>query len=437
MKRTVQIKFLLPALLLLASIIPNLGFEINTFGFTWNFYRIVAVGAAFVMLILFRGEIRIGERREFLLWMGFFTIWLFYGAVLLVASPYSDKSRGSLELLTLFCALLVFYCFSGFSLSKQDLEGLFRVVFFILAALILLGFYEILTGSHLSTSMFADELNKEAQKLDPHSAAGIMYNINDFSALLTILCPVAIGRFRIRLRRIWLDPGWLLILGVILINRINDANICNVAMIVGILLYLLLLMRGDRRRLGKVLLGLVILLAVLVVVYLSTNQTGGGLVARWTDQVDYMNAGGGSMHARLLIYRDALEAGFHTGFLGLGPAGFPVYCEKTLTDSSFVNPHSFLLEIFSQYGLLIFLLFMILIVRLIRDMYRIYRYGQDEDIRNYGLIGLTMLVVYLIASFAPSSFIMNTYQWGLIALVLLIAELGKKKLVYEKENIWR
>ncbi|MBR6172211.1 MAG: hypothetical protein IKQ49_03450 [Eubacterium sp.] len=434
MNKSVRIGFLLLALLLLASIIPNLGIEINTFGFYWNFFRLVVVLSAFIMLILFRGEIRVGERKGFLFWIAFFGIWLLYGGILLVASPYSDKSRGVQELFSVFCALLVFYCFSRFDLSGQEMEGLLRVVFFLLTGLILFGFYEILTANHLSTSMFADELNLQAAKLDPHTAAGIMYNINDFSALLTILCPVTIGRFRIHLRRIYLDPGWLLVLGVIMINRINDANICNAALIAGILTYFLVTMHGDRRKLGKVLMGLVVLLAVLVVVYISMGQTSGGLVARWQDQMDYMNAGGGSLHARILIYRDALLAGFRTGFLGVGPGGFPVYCEQTLTESSFVNPHSFLLEIFSEYGLLIFLLFVILIGRLICSMFRLYQNAGDEQIRNYGLVGLIMLVVYLIASFAPSSFILNAYQWGLLALLVLISEQGKKWMAEEKER---
>ena len=434
MRFTVRIRFVLLALLLTASILPNLGFEINTFGFYWNFYRAAVFLVTLLILVLFRGEIRIKNRGIFLGWMSFLLIWIVYGGILFVLSPYTDRSRGFLELFSLLCGLLVFFGFSGFEVTEREIEGLLRIVFFLLAGLVLLGFYEIVTANHLSTSMFMDEENYVAARVDPHTAAGVMYNVNDFSALLTMMCPAVIGRFRIRCRRCYIDPGWLLIIGVLLINRTNDANICNAALLLGILVYLLVIMSRDRRKIGQVLMGLACLLLILVGLYLAMGSSAGGLVARWQDQVDYMSVGGGSLHARFLIYRDALKAGFNTGFLGLGPAGFPVYCRQTYTESWFVNPHSFLMEIYSQYGLLICLLFLFLIAHLIQRMYHLYRYGRTETVRNHGLIGITMTVVYLTVSFAPSSFIMNAYPWGLLALLCLIWE-HDKKLVETSEHL--
>ncbi len=434
MKRTVRIRFVLLALLLVASIVPNMGFEVNTFGFHWNFYRIVVVLVTLCILILFRGEIRITERRGFLRWMAFFLLWLAYGAVLMVVSTYADKSRGVQELFTILCALLTFFGYSCFDPSEKEIEWLLRIAFLLLTGLTLFGFYEIITANHLSTSMFMDPENLVVEKVDTHTAAGIMYNINDFSALLTMLCPIAIGRFRIRLRRGYLDAGWLTIAGVVLINRINDANICNAALLLGVLVYLLVSTSHDRRKMGRILLGLFGLLLVLVGLYLALGQSAGGLVARWQDQMDYMSVGGGSMHARILIYRDALVSSLRTGFLGLGPAGFPVYCEKFPSDSNFVNPHSFLLEILSQYGIVIFVLFLLLLIWLAKDLYRMYRYGETEVIRNYGMIGVVMIAVYIAVSFAPSSFILNTYPWGLLALLLLMRECGKRQLAKENEK---
>ena len=425
MKRTVRTRFVLMALLLTASILPNLGFEVNTFGFYWNFYRAAVFLVTLLTLILFRGEIRITERGSFLGWMGLLTAWIVYGGILFVASPYTDKSRGFLELFSILCGLLVFFGFSGFEVTDREIEWLLRIVFFLLAGLVLLGYYEIITANHLSTSMFMDEENYVAARVDPHTAAGIMYNVNDFSAILTMMCPVVIGRFRIHCRRCFLDPGWILVLGVLMINRINDANICNAALLFGVLLYLLVIVSKDRRKIGRVLMGLAGLLLVLVGLYLAMGSSGGGIVARWQDQMDYMSVGGGSLHARFLIYRDALVAGFRTGFLGLGPAGFPVYCKQTYTESWFVNPHSFIMEIYSQYGILICLAFLFLVGLLIRRMYRLYRYGTTEAVRSHGLIGITMAAVYLIVSFAPSSFIMNAYPWALLALLCLIWEHDK------------
>ena len=428
MRHSVRIRFVLMALLLTASIVPNLGFEVNTFGFYWNFYRLTVVLVTLLILVLFRWEVRIMDRKSFLRWMGFMVIWLLYGGVLLVLSPYADGSRGIQELFTILCGLMVLFGYSCFDPSEREIEWLLRIAFLLLTGLVLFGFYEIITANHMSTSMFMDPENWVAEKVDTHTAAGIMYNINDFSALLTMLCPVAIGRFRIQLRRGYLGPGWLVMAGVFMINRINDANICNAAMLLGALVYLLVITAKDRRKMGRVFLGLFLAMVVLVGIYLAMGRSAGGLLARWQDQMDYMSVGGGSMHARALIYRDALVSSYRTGFLGLGPGGFPVYCKQFPSDSSFVNPHSFLLELLSQYGLIIFLLFMALMVFLVRGMYRLYRYGRTGTVRNYGMIGVIMTTVYLVVSFAPSSFILNTYPWGLFALLLILWEKGKKEL---------
>ena len=435
MRREVRIRFVIAAMLVAASILPNLGFQVNTFGFSWNFYRVVIVISMVLILILSRGSFSIANRKSFLSWMAFFLFWIAYGVALLVISKYAERSRGMQEMFAIACGLLVFFGFSGLSLSTREREWLLRILFFLLAGLILLGFYEILTANHLSTSMFKDPNNKTLYRVDPHTAAGIMYNINDFSALLTILCPVVIGRFRIHLRRGFVDPGWLLVLGVFAINRINDANICSIGLMLGIFLYFTFSVVRDRRSLGRVLLAVVLVLAALIAVYLLLGKSTGGLLARWEQQVSENDVDKGSMHARFLIYKDALDVSWESGLMGLGPGGFPEYFTRNPSTSGFINPHSMLMELISEYGLPVFALFMALLVVLFRRMYRLFRRGPTEEIRNHGLMGVLFIVVYLVASFAPSSFLLNSYPWAIFALLCLIWEQEKDSLPKEEE-VW-
>ena len=454
MRQPVRLRLVIASLLIAASAIPNLGFEINTFGFYWTFYRIVVVFLALITLILYRGEVKITARKEGLLWMGFLLVWLVYGAVLLVASPYSDMNRGTLELFSVLCGLLSFFILSRLKLTDREIEGIFKVVFFILLGLILLGFYEIITANHLSTSMFNDPENRVAYRVDPHSASGIMYNINDFSALITLMCPAVIGRFRMKLRRGYFDPGWLLVAAVIVINRVNDANTCNIAIIVGVLLYFILPLMGNRRTMGRVMLFFAIIAVAGILFFALKEGEDGGIVARVFGLVKDTTEGQGSLHSRILIYRDAFAATWKTGLLGLGPAGFPVYYTMYPSDSNFINPHSLVLEILSQYGIIICLGFLFLLGRLIVRMYRIFKgeallaAGQEtgaaesaegenaadtelpevhDKRKEWGRLGLILVVDYFIVSFASSSYLLNTLHWTLLAVLALISDIERER----------
>jgi len=423
MRQPVRLRLIIAAVLLLASALPDIGIQINTFGFYWTFYRVAVVALALITLVTCRGEIRLPGRKEAVVWMGFLLVWFIYGLLLMFLSPYADAHRGLQELLSIFSGILAFYILTGLSLSRSEIEILLRLLFFVLLGLIILGYWEIITGKHLSYSMFSDPENLTAKKKNIHSASGIMYNTNDFSALLTLMCTAALGRFRFDIRRITIDPGWLLVAAVVVINRINDANISNFAIIIGGIAYFWLAVSGDRRKTGLILLILLlILIAAGIVIFAEMGKKDGGIFSRLSWFVTKSTEGRGSLYTRLLIYRDAFSVTLITGLLGLGPAGFPVYFTANPSDSGFINPHSFIFEIMSQYGLIICIGFLILLVMLMARMLKIRRSETDPLRREWGRMGFIMLLVYIITSFAPSSYILMTLHWTLLALLVLISE---------------
>ena len=323
--------------------------------------------------------------------MGFLVVWFVYGLIQIISFPYADMSRGMQELFTILCAIFVFYIFSCISIDREEYERLMRIVFFLLLALILLGFFEIITGKHMSTSMFNDPANKVAWKMDNHSAAGIM-------------C-------------------WILLVCVFLINRQNTANICNMAIIAGILLYLILMVMKDRRKVGVILLILLLVAAVGVALIIILGADQKGLVGQWADQLTEYDIGKGSMHARLLIYQDALSVSWATGLMGLGPGGFPVYFGAHGSSSGFINPHSYLLEILSQYGILILFAFLALLGYMVYRALRLLRSGASEDTVRLARTVVLIVAMLLITSFASSSYMLNNYNWGILALLILGLEM--------------
>ena len=434
MRQPVRLRLIMAGLLVAASAVPNLGNSINKFSSVLNFYRLAVVILALFTLIIYRGEVRISGRRSFVLWMGFLLAWLIYGVVLLGLSPYADINRGSRELFSILCGLFSFYILSNLRLTEEEIEKVFRVLFWVLVAMIILGFYEIITANHLSSSMFEDPENEVAWRVDPHSATGIMYNVNDFSALITLMLPVVIGRYRIRLRRTYIDPGWILIFCVVFINRVNDANTCNLAILFGMFLYVLFQVNYDRRKKGLLIAFALVAVALLLVLYFTNKESDGMLVSRTMELVKDSSEGHGSLHSRMILYRNAILAGWRSGFLGLGPGGFSTFYTENPEDTDLINPHSLLMEILSQYGLVILVLFLGLLIYLIRRMIRMYHEFEQENIREWGRMGVIWIASYLITSFASSSYLPNSFHWTLIALICLMLETVRERYGFDAKG---
>ena len=422
MRKTRRIGVVIAALLIIASAVPTLGNSINPISSVLNFYRLIVVFLTILTIILFHGEVRLSGRQCFTRWMTFMILWVVYGVIMLVISPYADTDRGVRELLSLVCGVLCFYTLSNLHLTKDEIETVLRVLFFVLVVLVLIGFVEIATGKHMATSMFSDPENEVIKRLDIHSATGFMYNINDFSALITLMLPVAIGRFRIRLYRAYIDPGWILVACVWFINRANDANICVVSMIIGVMLYFIIQTWKDRRGIALVLVGLLFFAVVLFVVFFFQFNQKSDLLSRTFLLMDKSAQGQGSIYSRTELYKNAINASWMSGFLGLGPGGYPTFFSQYKTDTALINPHSLLMEILSQYGLLIFLAFVLLLVSLYRRSFKLYSNSKDYEIKEWGRMGMIWVVTYILTSFAPSSYIQFSFHWTLLALICLITE---------------
>ncbi len=412
------------SLLIVASAVPTLDNFINPISSLLNFYRLVVVFLAILTLIIFRGEVRLSGRRSFNHWMGFLLVWVLYGVILLIAAPYAEPDRGSRELFSILCGAFCFYILSNLHLTKDEIETVLRVLFFVLVALIVMGFVEIITGQHLPSSMFNDPDNEVKNRVSINSATGFMYNINDFSSLITLMLPVAIGRFRIKFYRVQLDPGWILVVCVWIINRINDANICIISIIIGVLLYFIIYSWRDRRGVALVFAGIALFFLILFLVYYFEFTKKADLISRTVDLVEKSEEGVGSVYSRSMLYKNGLNAGWISGFLGLGPGGFPAYYSVNQSDTLLINPHSLLMEILSQYGLIILALFLFLLITLFRRSFRLYQYSSDHDIREWGRTGAILIVTYVISSFASSSYLPFSFHWTLLALICLMTEIG-------------
>lgn len=400
--------------LVLASFIPDIGIKFSTVGFTWTFYRTVVALCASSTLLL-HGRIVIEKGTLLAKWIIFQLLWMIYGWIMLFIGKYADFHNGFIELLSIFNGLVVFYCMSRFLKKEENKAWIIKFTYWILNFLIVFGMIEIVSGKHWITSGYYDVNSSLYNYNNRHLATGFMYNMNDFSALITCMTPVLLLK-RFGKKRL------LSLLGVFIINLRNDATTCSFAIILFILYYFLIIKGGKTQKatVFRVAFWIVVLTMLALVLYYREQLTGRsdvlGAAAR---QIRNAKMGMGSLYHRLIMYKDAINALVLSGMLGLGPSGFPKYFTIHKSMSGLVNPHAMIIEVLTQYGIIIAGWYAFLLVKMFRTAKsKVSINSSDEN----GLVVIAFVIVYFVASFAPSSFIGYSYQWILIAIMCSLLE---------------
>ena len=352
-------------------------------------------------------------------------IWILYGAISILIMPYAVFHEGMLEIIALILGGMividiVMLCGSG--MWDNLIIGLKIAILITLA----IGVYEIITGNHMATSRFSDSefirINRElfgteADNWRWYVATTVFFNENDYSAMLAVLTPFLIcGK---KAANVWMRAVDILMLCISLaILYYNDAFICFVAFILAMIITVLFGIRNNRERVTIV--GALIITRVAIYCTELIRGTRLGMGDALVLQVENNELGVGSMALRLNTYRITLYETFVTSKgLGFGAGSYSNYFQKFVeSDYIVANPHCFWLEILAEYGILILLLFVTVLVMLMMSL--IIRWGKTKDERCISVIASGAALI--IASVAPSRYIKTSYLWIPIALAVYLAD---------------
>lgn len=415
--------------------------DIHILGVVPTYYRVM-IPVLFIFVILKERKFLKEEliQENFKIVKFFYAIvlfWILYGAVSLFLSPWSAFNIGAREILALVLAAMSVYVVS-FLVKKECFYDIITAIKIAVIVLLIIGFVETVTGKHLGTSMWNDSdyidhlqeiykgdvIPKEARYI----ATGIFYNPNDYCAFLSVFSPVFLFYKKEDTKAI--VGNYAILFFVFIIFIIDDAWICIVAILLGIIVYFLVV----KASIGKYLL--------MAGVFICARYGGGYLVEGISaclykifkydifdhtvrvsgvetaviTQVDNMAQDQGSLFFRINTYLESISEMFiQSKGLGLGAGSFTNYFSGIAEQKNMMsNPHSFWVEILVQYGVVIFMLFVaILVVILCRLIMKIVK----EDNKIYAVI-IAMGTAFIFASFAPSSYLTNSYYWLPIGLAL-------------------
>ena len=366
----------------------------------------------FAMGILLQGRVSLAhiKVKPYLQFLG---LWLVYAILSLawVASKI-DAMRGIIFLF--MAASVVFFVVYYFSSSK-DLRRVYYLWLAVLVGFLLVGLSEHLTGQHLSVSAFHGETRANLMFVP----TSVFHNPNDFATYLALSIPFVLALIRYR-RDVFarcVGLGVLLASLYLLLETFSRANYFAVILEFVFLFTFLFKLKAKFK---AIIVGGLLILA-LVIVLPGLTQRVAAIIGEQTESITSpWSLTYGSTGVRINLVKNSFVFLGRTAGFGVGAGNaeywmgtFPVYNTRGIT-----NPHNWWDEVLVDYGIFIFVGYVLFYLGLILRLYGIHRRLGDGAEKMICEALLVALVGFFLASISSSSIMALRPQWFLFAFAL-------------------
>lgn len=409
-------KISIPSLLLLWAIFFGEGIvdtQIRVLGIVITMYRIVII-LLFIISIGYLNQKKTKMSKMQISVLLFLLLWIclaFFQIIYLISVDFKDALK---EIIYILFGALIWWNMFLYIDNNERLMATFRYIKYFIVILILFGALEQITGIHWPISRFNDlsSIQHEwktwgvTQETYKYISTGPFYNENDFSAALTIFFPFLFYGNKNKKEKI---VSYLLALECICIILLNGSIISLGAL----MLFIIFKIWGKLTSEFKII-GAYIIFAIFIVVSSKIDMIISILQKT-------------SLSIRLELYKASFELCIKNILFGVGPGKFEEAIKSYNISSGIINPHNYFLEILSQYGIFIFLMFLAIIFVIL------LRLDKGWNIRECHICK-EVIILYIISSFAPSSFLDKSFSWLPIAIGIITISLIYKEKKYVKKN---
>lgn len=342
----------------------------------------------------------------------FLAFWVGYGLLSLTWS--ASLTLAVRNIIFLLMGISVIF-FSVYYFKKiEDLQKVQWIWFVIFSVLVILGFWEHLTGQHLMISKFYLSTNENIMFIP----TGVFHNENNYATFLALGIPFVISLFRNNDRILFRFLGIETVAGAIYLIVVTGSRANILAVLLELTIFLLLI---DKKQRIKLIFTLLICLVILIIFLPDSIQGFFPTIYRETGlTVSQTKLNSGSLFQRVNLIRNGIYFLFSKAGFGVGAGNFEYYMSNfAIYDTEgYINPTNWWLEILVNYGIFIFVGYIIFYLSIIWKLRKIYyeKPSRNEKIICEGL--LVSLIGFSFASISPSSMIVFRPQWLLFAFAL-------------------
>lgn len=349
---TQTIKCLFLVLLPVAAVLGSYAMPINTpVGQLFLFRQLVLIGACSILLLnrplsWYRDQLACYSAI-------FLLIWIIYGTASMFWTP--DPMGGLKDIEALIFGLLLLMVLYGINVS-WDMKAVYLSRGWVVAYGICVCFavWERTTGHHLVSSFSMTQQISAVNSI----VYGTLGNPNNFAATVVLAWPfVLMISDRQHITSLLLAMRIVVIVSAPILVVVAGGRLSLIAFAVQMLVWWLINVRRPKRAFA-IACGAVVLVG-LSAIWIRNDQH---MLEKLTALVNGGFSGDTSLAVRLNVIRDGVYMLLRSGGVGVGAGGFEAIMSQGMPywTGVIIDPHSFWMEIASEYGMLIFLCFIAL-----------------------------------------------------------------------------
>lgn len=360
----------------------------------------------FMALYLFINERKYGYISNTLADTIFFIlVLLLYGMLTLLWSQ--DKSSSIKQLFNYVIGFFIVIVMVRFIRTKQQFYKIIMLMAYVLIVIMIMGIYESLSGHYFFAKNWTDI--KPYRQYDFYYPVVSFGNPNDMVFVLFGMMPfinMACKNLYAEKRKIFYKIVMAIYLALYLV--ITFLASCRMGMLViAIALIVNLLFSNNKLIFTSTLVLCVVGIFVLIINY---NML-----------LNFL-----SDDARVVIWQNVLKNAAHYHFMGIGPGNSALRIEGVEYINDYLtNPHFFLLEVFAEFGILVFIVFILWAVFNIKRVFNNYIYADNKSDKIISCTAIKFIIYFLPMNIMSSSISAMPHFWFILSMFLLSIDLSR------------
>ncbi len=307
--------------------------------------------------------------------------------------------------------------------NEKDFQLLYAFWLIMHLLLCVQGLYEHATGLHLPSSKLFEDPRVWLLQIP----TSVFHNPNDFATFLSISAPFAISLYRYGRGLASKITGGIIVTSSFYLIVVTGSRANILAFLIGlffILIFLTNISGKFKSVISIIFIGLLLSQILGQEFFPKINEELGSLVI--TSNLDY-----GSVAVRKNLIKNSLVFLYNTLGFGVGSGNAEYWMEhfQVFATYGITNPHNWWVEILVNYGILVFIGYIIMYFSIMKDLWEIHRKTNARIIKMTSEALLVSCIIFSLAIVSSSSIMTFRPQWYLFALALAFLNIHGKRRV--------
>lgn len=355
----------------------------------------------------------------------FLFIWLFLSYISLA---WADDIGLFLKYNYFLTKNIILILMTSFFMSDlYRMNKIFKIIFIVLLINIFIGLIEITTGWHLKEipSYYINTWVTNA----PFT---FFQNINDAATYFVLYLPLSFATlYKVR-RSKFLFALVFIVSALIVLSTSSRLNYL-VLSIQLVAYFYFLTDKTKYKMLKRLLLSSLVVIFILFIVtniyILDGGYINNQIINEMASLKGFFSDEAGSLFIRRRLIVESLNVLYESGLLGVGAGNIEFSMRNTniaeLTGTETL--HNWWLELIGNYGIVIFVLFIIFYLKILVNLWKIKNRTKSYPLKIYSFSLFVSLLSFSLSSMSSSSIIQLRYIWILFGLGLAVIKLGKEE----------